>query len=223
MNEYAAACPTCHTSFKVTLDLLRVADGWAACGQCQHVFDAQVVLKMIAPDHALRFLPNSVSMHSDVAVPRLTAAIHIVGPEQREQASPNAEPIDAPNSEVAEAKAESNLEAMPELETDTTLSTTPQANGDTNTRDDNVHIHINNAVPASEQTAKHLFSSGHGILSEQNAWEQRSRARRKTWYIVSMLLLIGMGSIAALSRPISAAWPASVETFQTLGLPTAAE
>lgn len=241
MNEYAATCPNCRTSFKVTLDLLRVAGGWAACGQCQHVFDAQTVLKMLAPDHVLRFLPNSISIHADMTVPRLTAATHIGTPERSAPSMPepsSTEPEAASfdeslsqalnESAVEDAIVESPLTA--EREVNAAAHTEPTAPTDIvaeplpiKTSSDNVHIHINNAVPASERTAKHIFSSGHGVLSEQNAWEQRSRARRKAWRTAVVLLLIAVGSVAALSRPISAAWPPSVELFQTLGLPTAVD
>jgi predicted Zn finger-like uncharacterized protein len=37
-------CPACDTLFKVVPDQLRVSDGWARCGQCDEVFDANAHL-----------------------------------------------------------------------------------------------------------------------------------------------------------------------------------
>src|SRR5215207_9350853 len=33
-------CPNCQTTFRVTTDILRVADGQVRCGRCQTQFDA---------------------------------------------------------------------------------------------------------------------------------------------------------------------------------------
>ena len=82
MNTYAVTCPACHSSFKLTHDLLRVASGWCECGQCQHVFDAQARLQLLPPDHTLMFLPKNASPNSS-GVPRLSAAFTILKPNTK--------------------------------------------------------------------------------------------------------------------------------------------
>ena len=38
-------CPSCHTTFKVVRDQLRISEGWVRCGQCAEVFDTAPSLR----------------------------------------------------------------------------------------------------------------------------------------------------------------------------------
>lgn len=46
-------CPSCHTMFRVTSEILRVADGQVRCGRCQRQFDAMERLIGEHPDEPL--------------------------------------------------------------------------------------------------------------------------------------------------------------------------
>lgn len=106
MNTYAVICPVCHTSFKLSSDLLRVASGWCECGQCQHVFDAQARLQTLAPDHDLMFLPKHASS-TNQAVPRLSAMFTI---KKREIFAPSPSEVSEHRATISDSHINEQIE-----------------------------------------------------------------------------------------------------------------
>ncbi|WP_221933979.1 zinc-ribbon domain-containing protein [Tepidimonas ignava] len=77
--RFVTRCPSCGTSFRVVVDQLKIADGWARCGWCQHVFDATQDLQpepALAPGQP----PDARVLPETTATPAPTAAQHLVEP-----------------------------------------------------------------------------------------------------------------------------------------------
>ena len=75
MNTFGTRCPACLTAFKVNADLLRMHDGYGACGQCAHVFDMQAALFLLPP-HEIHFI--DAPGQTDQQWPELSAIITIL-------------------------------------------------------------------------------------------------------------------------------------------------
>lgn len=63
-------CPSCHTTFRVTSEILRVADGQVRCGRCQTQFDAlaQLLDEPDAPEAEPRFIPRDQATREDITL-----------------------------------------------------------------------------------------------------------------------------------------------------------
>jgi predicted Zn finger-like uncharacterized protein len=59
-------CPTCATSFKVTPDQLRLANGWVRCGRCTGVFEA---LLHLTPPAELNETASLAAMLAELDLP----------------------------------------------------------------------------------------------------------------------------------------------------------
>lgn len=80
-------CPTCATSFKVTPDQLRLANGWVRCGRCTCVFEA---LANLTPPVALSDTASLAAMLAELDLsPALSAtAVSFDSPAASLAASP---------------------------------------------------------------------------------------------------------------------------------------
>ena len=64
-------CPSCHTTFKVVRDQLRISEGWVRCGQCAEVFDTAPSLREI--DEAVTAPPAVPSTLAFAPAPSVAA------------------------------------------------------------------------------------------------------------------------------------------------------
>ncbi|HEX2494788.1 MAG TPA: DUF3426 domain-containing protein [Steroidobacter sp.] len=71
-------CPNCHTTFRLTSEILRVAAGQVRCGRCQTQFDA---LEQLADGRAPADVPKPDALDESVAE---RSAIEVEEPEERE-------------------------------------------------------------------------------------------------------------------------------------------
>ncbi|TCS95273.1 putative Zn finger-like uncharacterized protein [Tepidimonas ignava] len=96
--RFVTRCPSCGTSFRVVVDQLKIADGWARCGWCQHVFDATQDLQpepALAPGQP----PDARVLPETTATPAPTAAQHLVEPPPAgapAEPGPQPQPVAAP-------------------------------------------------------------------------------------------------------------------------------
>lgn len=129
MNEFLVACPACQTPFKVTLDVLRMADGWCTCGYCTTPFDAQMGLMILPPDHTLHFIQQH--LNTDAKLPVLTAVFSVIGSE---------------NQKDTETPLESSLsDASETLHPSTTALTADSLS--TASSDTETHVNPSTAIP----------------------------------------------------------------------------
>ena len=75
MNTLGTRCPACLTAFKVNADLLRMRDGYGACGQCAQVFDMQAALFLLPP-HDTHVIDIPVKANQEW--PELSAVVTIL-------------------------------------------------------------------------------------------------------------------------------------------------
>lgn len=87
-------CPTCATSFQVTPDQLRQADGWVRCGRCEFVFEA---LLHLTPPAAISDASSLAALLAQLDLPLPTPeAKTTVLPEVAPAPAPETEPVSAP-------------------------------------------------------------------------------------------------------------------------------
>lgn len=79
-------CPTCATSFQVTPDQLRQADGWVRCGRCEYVFEA---LLHLTPPAAISDASSLAALFAELDLPLPT-------PEAKTTALPEMAPAPEP-------------------------------------------------------------------------------------------------------------------------------
>src|SRR5262245_157561 len=74
-------CPNCQTTFRVTTEILRVADGQVRCGRCQTQFDA---LERLINENEAAPAPASPEPRSMRSPPAATSRIEVEEPAAQE-------------------------------------------------------------------------------------------------------------------------------------------
>ena len=116
MSNMVTRCPQCQTSFKVTEDHLKIANGAVRCGSCLHVFQARQ--NWVNPDNAP--LVQALQSSAPAPVPEKRPEASVPGKFQFDQSA-----IDSASADNVLGKASVNLTQPPADSKSTAPAPTP--------------------------------------------------------------------------------------------------
>lgn len=131
-NNLITRCPDCQTSYRITLETLRRADGKVRCGRCAAVFSA---FNSLADGRTNRLLGLNSVTHESRATPRSEATGAVRGAERQDPPPTPDTPPPAPehavepmgDEQLSEDEDAAHAEPISDQEVDEVLATTNAA------------------------------------------------------------------------------------------------